>query len=182
MAMERKDDNFVFEIKAHLGVISSRKEGWKKELNLVSWNGQDPPKFDIRDWSEDHTKMSRGITLYDSEIRRVVQYYTQFCNARVVSEGRNTRRAAAQAGLRVGEEASEERQEEQNTKETMAEEQGAASAAAEEQDAKEPLAEEHEESTAVLDEHGAREDIPEVPQAVIQGADVSGAVAEETPF
>lgn len=181
MAMERKDDNFVFEIKAHLGVISARKEGWKKELNLVSWNGQDPPKFDIRDWSEDHTKMSRGITLYDSEMRRVVQYYTQFCNARVVSEGRNTRRAAAQAGLKVGEETSEEQQK-QSAKASVAEEQGAASAAAEEQDAKEPLAEEQEENAAVLDEHGVREDIPEVPQAVIQGADVSGTVAEETPF
>jgi len=113
MAMERRDDNFVFEIKAHLGVITTRKEGWKRELNLVSWNGQEPPKFDIRDWSDDHTKMSKGITLYDSEMHKVMQLYNQFCNARVVSESRNSKNAAAKAGMRAGEEASEMSQAEQ---------------------------------------------------------------------
>lgn len=113
MAMERRDDNFVFEIKAHLGVITTRKEGWKRELNLVSWNGQEPPKFDIRDWSDDHTKMSKGITLYDSEMHKVMQLYNQFCNARVVSESRNSKNAAAKAGMRAGEEASEMSQTEQ---------------------------------------------------------------------
>lgn len=105
MAMERNSDrDFVFEIKAHLGVISTRKEGWKKELNLVSWNGQNPPKFDIRDWSEDHTKMGKGITLFDNELRTVVKYYNEFCNARVVSENSDSRNAAARAGLKAGEE------------------------------------------------------------------------------
>ena len=35
---------------------------WKKELNLVSWNGR-PPKLDVRDWSPDRKKMGKGITL-----------------------------------------------------------------------------------------------------------------------
>lgn len=56
-----------FEITEHIGVISSNEKGWSKELNLVSWNDRDP-KYDIRDWSADHTKMSKGITLTKEEI------------------------------------------------------------------------------------------------------------------
>ena len=52
----------TFEIERHLGVLESFQTGWSKELNLVSWNGN-PAKYDIRDWSPDHTKMSKGITL-----------------------------------------------------------------------------------------------------------------------
>ncbi|MEC6748389.1 PC4/YdbC family ssDNA-binding protein [Marinilactibacillus sp. XAAS-LB27] len=51
-----------FEIMEHIGTISEGKSGWKKELNLVSWNGNDP-KFDIRDWSPDYSKMGKGLTL-----------------------------------------------------------------------------------------------------------------------
>lgn len=106
MAMERThNDTISFEIAEHLAVISKKENGWTKELNLVSWNGQQPPKFDIREWSQDHTKMSRGITLFDSEMRKVSQAYLSFCNARKVSEGRNSRNAAAEAGMRAGEEA-----------------------------------------------------------------------------
>lgn len=37
-------------------------KGWKKELNLVSWNDKEA-KYNIREWSPDHTKMGKGITL-----------------------------------------------------------------------------------------------------------------------
>lgn len=53
---------FRFEIVEHFGVLSEAPNGWKKELNRVSYNGADP-KFDLRSWNEDHTKMSKGITL-----------------------------------------------------------------------------------------------------------------------
>ena len=55
-----------YEIKEHIGIISENKNGWTKELNLVSWNDNDP-KYDIRDWSPTHDKMSRGITLTEEE-------------------------------------------------------------------------------------------------------------------
>ena len=42
-----------FDILKCFGVISEEKGGWKKELNLVSWNGRSP-KFDIRDWEPGH--------------------------------------------------------------------------------------------------------------------------------
>jgi hypothetical protein len=55
-----------FEIKKHLGVIGEGTKGWKKEVNLVSWNER-KPKLDIRDWDETHEKMGKGITLSKSE-------------------------------------------------------------------------------------------------------------------
>ena len=53
---------FKFEIVEHLGVLSTSPNGWTKELNRVSYNGAEP-KFDLRSWSEDHEKMSKGLTL-----------------------------------------------------------------------------------------------------------------------
>lgn len=33
-----------------------------KEVNVISWNGG-TPKYDIRDWTPDHSKMGKGVTL-----------------------------------------------------------------------------------------------------------------------
>lgn len=59
--------DFTFEITQHIGVLSTSPKGWTKELNLISWNGKEP-KYDIRDWSPDHEKMGKGVTLNDEEI------------------------------------------------------------------------------------------------------------------
>jgi len=65
--MEIRHGNFTYEIKKELAVLSSSaKTGWSRELNFVSWNGS-APKLDIRDWSPDHTKMGKGITLTREE-------------------------------------------------------------------------------------------------------------------
>lgn len=56
-----------FEITQNLGAISESNKGWIKELNLVSWNDRDP-KYDIRDWSPDHEKMGKGVTLNRDEL------------------------------------------------------------------------------------------------------------------
>ncbi|EEW19184.1 conserved hypothetical protein [Listeria monocytogenes FSL N1-017] len=58
--------NIEYEIIEEIGVLSENARGWRKELNKISWNGR-PPKYDIRDWSEDHEKMRKGITLTDEE-------------------------------------------------------------------------------------------------------------------
>jgi hypothetical protein len=59
-------DSFKFDIVKHFGVISEEKSGWKKELNLVSWNGR-APKLDIRDWAPGHEKIGKGATLTEPE-------------------------------------------------------------------------------------------------------------------
>ena len=55
-----------FEIIKHYGVLSIGKGNWKKELNLVSWNGRNP-KLDVRDWAPGHEKVGKGITLTPEE-------------------------------------------------------------------------------------------------------------------
>jgi len=61
---------FSFEIVETIAVLSEGAKGWKKELNLVSWNGREP-KYDIRDWSEDHTKMGKGMTFSKEELKEL---------------------------------------------------------------------------------------------------------------
>ncbi len=56
-----------YEITENLGTLSESNKGWIKELNLVSWNDRDP-KYDIRDWSPDHEKMGKGVTLSWEEL------------------------------------------------------------------------------------------------------------------
>ena len=59
-----------YEIIEKIAVLSTTEKGWSKELNLISWNGRDP-KYDLRDWSEEHDKMGKGITLTKDEILKL---------------------------------------------------------------------------------------------------------------
>jgi hypothetical protein len=62
-----------FEIKKQIAELSTRSsKGWKKELNLISWNGY-PAKYDIRDWDSTHTKMGKGVTLTEEELKELYQ-------------------------------------------------------------------------------------------------------------
>jgi len=60
-------DDINYEILMQIAVLSQAGSGWTKELNLISWNGH-APKYDIRDWSGDHSKMGRGVTLSREEL------------------------------------------------------------------------------------------------------------------
>lgn len=70
MAMNEERD-VTFDILEEIGVISTQETGWTKELNLVRWNGG-LAKYDIRDWDPSHERMSRGITLKEDEMRRIL--------------------------------------------------------------------------------------------------------------
>ena len=56
-----------YEIVKKIGTLSTSASGWAKELNLISWNDRDP-KYDLRDWSADHSKMGKGVTLSKEEL------------------------------------------------------------------------------------------------------------------
>ena len=64
-----------YEIIKKIGVLSKSRpalsaaegSGWAKELNLISWNDRDP-KYDLRDWSADGSKMGKGVTLSVEEL------------------------------------------------------------------------------------------------------------------
>ena len=65
---QERNDNFkctIISSCAKLGV--AKENGNCKELNYISYGNADP-KWDIREWNPDHTKMSRGITLNDAEL------------------------------------------------------------------------------------------------------------------
>ncbi|MEY8763884.1 MULTISPECIES: YdbC family protein [Clostridium] len=59
-----------FDIVKSLGILSEGSRGWKKEVNVMSWNGR-KAKMDIRDWDENHQKMGKGITLNKEEILKL---------------------------------------------------------------------------------------------------------------
>lgn len=65
-------NNITFEIKEKIAVLNQNQSGWNKELNIVSWN-EGAPKYDIREWNEEHTLMSRGLTLNEEEMKRLVK-------------------------------------------------------------------------------------------------------------
>jgi len=61
---------FKYEIKEELGILSESNNGWSKQFNKISWNDR-TPKYDIRDWAEDHEKMGKGVTLTEEELRQL---------------------------------------------------------------------------------------------------------------
>lgn len=62
-----KKDELQFEIINHIGILSTSPSGWTTELNRISWNGKEP-RYDLRTWAPDHTKMGKGITLSEGDI------------------------------------------------------------------------------------------------------------------
>lgn len=72
-----KGEEFTFIIKEHLGVLATFTTGWKKEVNVVEWNGN-AGKIDVRDWSPSHEKMSKGITLHKEEAKKLEQALKEY--------------------------------------------------------------------------------------------------------
>ena len=75
------NDTITFEIVEHICVLSSRENGWQKEANIVVWNHREP-KLDIREWSADHQKMSKGIVLTDEEVNVLINALNEWKGGR----------------------------------------------------------------------------------------------------
>ena len=74
-----------YEITKQICVLSEGSKGWTKELNLVSWNEREP-KFDLREWAPDHTKMGKGITLTYDEMQVLVDKYLEMNESEALPE------------------------------------------------------------------------------------------------
>ena len=63
-----------FEIKENILSLPKEKETdvYHLELNLISWYGSSA-KYDIRRWSDDHEKMTKGISLTEEEFVKIAQ-------------------------------------------------------------------------------------------------------------
>ena len=62
--------DFKFDIKKNLGIISENSKGWKREVNVMTWNNK-KAKVDIREWDEKHEQMGKGITLNKEELKQL---------------------------------------------------------------------------------------------------------------
>ena len=67
---------FDYKITENVAVISQRGT-WSLELNKVSWNGR-APVYDLRKWSPDHDKMSKGISLNEDELYALAKALAPF--------------------------------------------------------------------------------------------------------
>ena len=72
MTNMNRNNEVRFEIVEHITVITEQPTGWKKELNMVSWNDREP-KYDIRDWAPEHEKMGKGVTLSEEEAKKLAE-------------------------------------------------------------------------------------------------------------
>ena len=52
-----------------IALISGSETGFRKELNIVSWNGKEP-KYDLRSWSPEGIAL-RGLTLTEEEAKEL---------------------------------------------------------------------------------------------------------------
>ncbi len=67
---------FKFDIIKTIGTISENAKGWKREVNLMTWNNK-KAKIDIREWDENHEKMGKGITLNKEELKKLKDILNQ---------------------------------------------------------------------------------------------------------
>ena len=65
---------FKYEITERIAVLSQSANGWERQLNMVSWNEREP-KYDLRDWNADHTRMSKGISMTEEEMQKLVELF-----------------------------------------------------------------------------------------------------------
>ncbi len=65
-----------FEIVKHIGILSESARGWTKELNMVSWN-EAAPKYDIREWNPDHSRMGKGVTISQDEMMELKELMSE---------------------------------------------------------------------------------------------------------
>lgn len=65
--------NKKVEVLKHLSDLGTNKNGWTKEVNVVSWGGNEP-KYDIREWDPNHERMGKGATFTQEQFVALKDY------------------------------------------------------------------------------------------------------------
>lgn len=68
---EKQNNDFKFEIVEKIGVLSTDGKGWRKEINVISFNGK-TPLIDIRTWSPEN-RLGKGVTLNETAFNNLIQ-------------------------------------------------------------------------------------------------------------
>ena len=69
-----------YEMVKKIAVLSMSDSGYAKEINLISWNGNEP-KYDIRSFSPNHEKCGKGITLTADEAAALLKALQEELNS-----------------------------------------------------------------------------------------------------
>ncbi|TFJ91550.1 YdbC family protein [Lentibacillus salicampi] len=59
-----------WDIIEEIAVLYESQAGWTKELNIISWNG-DEPKYDVRWWNPGKTRLGKGFTFTGDELSKL---------------------------------------------------------------------------------------------------------------
>ena len=78
--IERERGPIKYEIVKKIGVLNTYPTGWNKEFNLVRWNDR-TEKYDVRDWAPGHERMSRGVTLHEGELKKLMELCSDLFDA-----------------------------------------------------------------------------------------------------
>ncbi len=71
----------TLEVIKKIALISGLETGFRKELNIVSWNGRDP-KYDLRSWSPEGMAL-KGLTLTEDEAKELQKALNDLFNEQV---------------------------------------------------------------------------------------------------
>lgn len=66
----------TYDVVKKIGVIADNSI-WETQVNMISWNHA-KPKFDIRKWNVETNKMSKGISLTESEARALADLLIEY--------------------------------------------------------------------------------------------------------
>ena len=69
-----------YEMVKEIAVLSASDSGYTKEINLISWNGNEP-KYDIRSFSLNREKCGKGITLTADEAAALLKALQEELNS-----------------------------------------------------------------------------------------------------
>ena len=69
-------DKITYDVVRNIGVLAVNA-AWETQVNMISWN-HGAPKFDIRKWNVETDRMSKGISLTESEARELVRVLTKY--------------------------------------------------------------------------------------------------------
>lgn len=54
-------------------IVFPEDNGYHKELNIIKW-GDNSPKYDLRGWTANREKMTKGVTLTKEELTILKDY------------------------------------------------------------------------------------------------------------
>ena len=69
-----------YEIVKEISLLSASDSGYTKEVNLISWNGNEP-KYDIRSFAPNRGKCGKGITLTADEAAALLKALQEELNS-----------------------------------------------------------------------------------------------------